>query len=685
MKRRSMEILQSIIYHEQKDYTLTYFAQKYTVSLRTIRNDIKEINDFIAQANLPILIIEKNKNIILDKGFDCQQLYSKLYNINTYDYHFSNEERIIYIIVSLIVQKHYISMQTISDELCVSRTTISNDFEELRNYLTTSDTCLLSDAGKGIALNCPIGIKVALLSEALHRLNIKTKNESFFQYLIFKKLNINYSFATLFSCLQKYININNLSITEDAFYIITIYIFVMFNLEEGYPWERANSLPIPEDHNKLLPLLEYAAEQLQARCTNQMQRDFLEFIDKHHLSVYIRTVDEIEIYKGVISFLQFFNSEYDIDFTQDTALINSLLSHIKSMKDITNEEFTELPKPDDALIDYKKIYKIVSKHSNILEKVLHYHFTDSMKNSFVIHIGVSIIRHYNSNNDLSVAIVCPGSMATGKYLEMQIRNYFDFKIVGVFSVSDAEYMLKTQQLNVSFIVSTVNLPVSNCHVLKVKSFLDMTDLLMIQKHALQCNKLHYNSQKNYMRMRFLQQAAQARDNKIISSDIFDKIKEMVLQYEQETEQHNQNVIAQYLDENNIFFSLKPLDWQTGIRIAASKLIADGHITEKYCQQCIENVRLYGSYIIIGPDVALAHADKKFGIIKNCLSMLVAPKGISFDDGHKVRLMFVLANKGDNNYLNLIQSLMRISRTDSIVNNICSQASPHNVYNEVIYV
>ena len=41
----------------------------------------------------------------------------------------------------------------------------------------------------------------------------------------------------------------------------------------------------------------------------------------------------------------------------------------------------------------------------------------------------------NENGAEIVAIVCPSSMATGKYLEMQIRNYFDFKICWSFFLS----------------------------------------------------------------------------------------------------------------------------------------------------------------------------------------------------------------------------------------------------------
>lgn len=49
---------------------------------------------------------------------------------------------------------------------------------------------------------------------------------------------------------------------------------------------------------------------------------------------------------------------------------------------------------------------------------------------------------YQTNERLSVAVVCPGSMATGKYLEVQIRNYFDFKIIGVIAASEVCQKLK---------------------------------------------------------------------------------------------------------------------------------------------------------------------------------------------------------------------------------------------------
>ncbi|MGM9582074.1 MAG: BglG family transcription antiterminator [Anaerovibrio sp.] len=684
MKKRSTEILQKLIRHEQKDYTLQHFAEKYAVSLRTIKNDIKEINEFIKKLNLPLLDIDEAGRILRGDSFDGSHLAACLYNMDIYNYRLSNEERLFYMVVSLLTSDTYTSMQRISDELCVSRATIINDFDELRSFLKAYDVFLLSDAGKGVAIKCQPGAKVRLLTEVFRRISINTKNEGFFQCFILKKLHIRYSFAQVFSYLQTYSRLNDLLLTEEAFYSIAVYTFTLMNMEEEYPWERTGSKPLPAASDTLLQLLQYTASQLGAHLTSRMQEDFLGFADEQDVSMHVRTIDEVELYRVVVDFLNSFQAELGMEFTRDTALLDSLLNHIKSMKDMTDDQFIELPEAHDALIDYKKIYQLVSAHAHILENLLHYKLSDNMKRSIVIHMGVAIIRHDEYADRLSVAIVCPGSMATGKYLEVQIRNYFDFHIAGVFSANEAERLLKDKQLEVAFIISTVKLNTDSYAVLKVNPFLDMKDLLMIQKYSLQ----HKHSQlhpTSYMRMRFLQQAAEARDHRVISPVIFNKIKEMVLQYAKELEQRQKNAIAQLLDQNYILFADEPLTWQQAIEKTAARLVADQYITEQYMQQCIENVRQYGSYIIISPRVALAHANKKFGVMKDGLSLLVAPQGVTFEDSNTVNLMFCFASTGENEYLELLQDLMRTGRTSSVVENICGYTSVRDVYDELVHM
>ena len=69
-----------------------------------------------------------------------------------------------------------------------------------------------------------------------------------------------------------------------------------------------------------------------------------------------------------------------------------------------------------------------------------------MRKSIVIHICVAIIRNRKNMTKISVVIVCPGSMATGKYLEAQIKNYFDFHIIGVLAAHEVIQKLEKSEV-----------------------------------------------------------------------------------------------------------------------------------------------------------------------------------------------------------------------------------------------
>ena len=112
-----------------------------------------------------------------------------------------------------------------------------------------------------------------------------------------------------------------------------------------------------------------------------------------------------------------------------------------------------------------------------------------MRKSIVIHICVAIIRNRKNMTKISVVIVCPGSMATGKYLEAQIKNYFDFHIIGVLAAHEVIQKLEKSEEQVDFIISTVSIRTEKYKVIKVHPFLQMEDMNLIQKETFQNQRM----------------------------------------------------------------------------------------------------------------------------------------------------------------------------------------------------
>ena len=100
----------------------------------------------------------------------------------------------------------------------------------------------------------------------------------------------------------------------------------------------------------------------------------------------------------------------------------------------------------------------------------------------------------------------------------------------------------------------------------------------------------------------------------------------------------------------------------------------------YIDAMIGNIKKFGEYIIIAPNVAMPHSRPEDGVNENCLAMLKLNNGVKFDNGERVQLFFVLGAKDNNSHINTLTELMevvddeekieklsRVSTIDEIIN------------------
>ena len=122
------------------------------------------------------------------------------------------------------------------------------------------------------------------------------------------------------------------------------------------------------------------------------------------------------------------------------------------------------------------------------------------------------------------------------------------------------------------------------------------------------------------------------------------------------------------------------NWQEAIKIAAKPLLEKNKIQVSYIDAMIGNIKKFGEYIIIAPNVAMPHSRPEDGVNENCLAMLKLNNGVKFDNGERVQLFFVLGAKDNNSHINTLTELMevvddeekieklsRVSTIDEIIN------------------
>lgn len=482
MRRRSTEIIQYLIKNSDQNMTLKELALKYEISQKVLKSDMKEINQFLRTIPAQEIEISDNGQIVLGEDFKSFQIQQYLYEMDTYMYKFSPDERQIYIMMKLVIANSYITMQSLAEELSVSRITIVNDMEVIKEKFKNKDNILTLDSGKGMLLECNEKEKIELLIELYRAIAVNVQNDGFFQRMILNQVTIKYRFSQIFEYMQEFMQVSNMVFVEDVFYDIVLYLFVIFNFakKEGGGVDRQQKLS-GIDH-----MILYAGHMLDVTVTQEMVEDFQQYISDHELRSFVKTVDEIELYKVIMRFIRAVDEETQLNLVNDGKLMDSLLMHIRSMKDWGNYE---VEFPENTSIDYEWLEKIVDKNVYILEKFLTYKLSENMRKSIVIHICVAIIRNRKNMTKISVVIVCPGSMATGKYLEAQIKNYFDFHIIGVLAAHEVIQKLEKSEEQVDFIISTVSIRTEKYKVIKVHPFLQMEDMNLIQKETFQNQRM----------------------------------------------------------------------------------------------------------------------------------------------------------------------------------------------------
>ena len=69
MKKRSKEIL-DLLARRENDYTISTLAAKFEVSERTIRNDIKDINDYLKEQEIKPIRFGSNGLIVMEEDIN---------------------------------------------------------------------------------------------------------------------------------------------------------------------------------------------------------------------------------------------------------------------------------------------------------------------------------------------------------------------------------------------------------------------------------------------------------------------------------------------------------------------------------------------------------------------------------------------------------------------------------------
>ena len=681
MRKRSTEILEKLILSNSKSMEVKKLITTYRISLKTLRTDVNEINDFLLEAKMsPKKLNEKEKLILLEK--DIMKIQDRLNHMDTYSYKMSREERQIYIIAELLMSQDYITMQNLAKKLNVSRNTILNDFETVKDYCLAFNVNVLMKSSKGIKIECDQKDRNNLLMQIFHDLEDDYMEKSFFHQLIQRKLGMKIPLEMIKEDLREYMEQQHMLVSDRVFSYVSIYLFVILNRKINKKRRTVEKLTGDTASDNLL---NWFADKYEVRINKNDVKDFGRYMKQHdfNISSEQKEINDVELYGIIVYFLQMVGEDIECSLQSDTVLIESLLEHIRTLKNWEDYDF-EMPLSDELPIPKEILEKTIEKNSIILERYLGYPLTKEMKESIMIHICAAFVRNLEYLNLLEVLIVCPGSMATGKYLEAQVKNYFDFRVAAVIPSRDVEEFLKSNKID--FVISTVNVRSESVPCVKVQAQLTMNDINAIQNIAFLLGRKENKSENEsrYVEQNFLDVMKTFLEKLDASKrdEFFDEVYSLM---ETKIQSTGKSILAQMLDPSKIMIKQEKITWEQGILQAADILEKKGCVGSDYGKKAVENVKEYGDYIIISKGIALAHAGKKEAhVYKDGLSLVMCPEGIEFTEGNIVYLVFCFAVAEEKDYLKLFQEIIALGKTQKKMKDILQQKNVVSLYHSLVF-
>ena len=681
MRKRSTEILEKLILSNSKSMEVKKLITTYRISLKTLRTDVNEINDFLLEAKMsPTKLNEKEKLILLEK--DIMKIQDRLNHMDTYSYKMSREERQIYIIAELLMSQDYITMQNLAKKLNVSRNTILNDFETVKDYCLAFNVNVLMKSSKGIKIECDQKDRNNLLMQIFHDLEDDYMEKSFFHQLIQRKLGMKIPLEMIKEDLREYMEQQHMLVSDRVFSYVSIYLFVILNRKINKKRRTVEKLTGDTASDNLL---NWFADKYEVSINKNDVKDFGRYMKQHdfNISSEQKEINDVELYGIIVYFLQMVGEDIECSLQSDTVLIESLLEHIRTLKNWEDYDF-EMPLSDELPIPKEILEKTIKKNSIILERYLGYPLTKEMKESIMIHICAAFVRNLEYLNLLEVLIVCPGSMATGKYLEAQVKNYFDFRVAAVIPSRDVEEFLKSNKID--FVISTVNVRSESVPCVKVQAQLTMNDINAIQNIAFLLGRKENKSENEsrYVEQNFLDVMKTFLEKLDASKrdEFFDEVYALM---ETKIQSTGKSILAQMLDPSKIMIKQEKITWEQGILQAADILEKKGCVGSDYGKKAVENVKEYGDYIIISKGIALAHAGKKEAhVYKDGLSLVMCPEGIEFTEGNIVYLVFCFAVAEEKDYLKLFQEIIALGKTQKKMKDILQQKNVVSLYHSLVF-
>lgn len=622
MNKRILAIIEDLI-HGEAFCSIAALAEKYEVSQRTIRNDIKAINDVLTEHELTALEIRSGG--MIQKAENFEKIRSFADADDYYSYKLSKEERKMIATALLVNSVGYITLSAIADTLFVSRATVINDLDEIKQIIRDGNLEVISHPNKGLRVDGRESDKRWML----------------FQLSAFEKSQkMNPASSKMISLqagermtIEKIINeqehIHQNFLTDDSFLKLKRYLGIMIsrNMQgeyiEAQPRIKNNKYPIAQD------IMKYISQYCQIKTTEDEVQYLSVLLKKcRYLKKRLSDNNAIKIQMITRQFIRELSNELEVNLNDDYGFFENLSNHLSSMFASSSDRFPENSSVNEILEEHPEIIEGVKNSIYILEQYQTRAISEAEMGYIAIHVCAALERKKNREIAFHVIVACHAGIGTSQLLMERLKQHFNFQIVDIISSHEAASVGRDRA---DFIISTV--PLENCKLdyVIVSPMLSDADYIRVG-NKIDAVRTSRNLPSRIEIKEITAKGLLERISPIVYEQVPDQaqtlmkaLRREVRDYFNQSQEAEEDIFSPYLHhllpESHIQTEVECRDWKDAVRKSAGILLEKGYIEERYIEAMICNIEENGPYIVVSPGFAVPHEGLEKGSIKVGMNLI----------------------------------------------------------------
>ena len=483
LTKRMIKIIK-ILSHDKQPKSSREICANLGITARTLRSDVRKSNEVIKNHGFKI---QSNPGVGYALKINDENLYYKFIEYEMKknfdkqlvipDY---PEDRVHYIIRKLLIAEDYLTIESLSDELFVSRSTLDNDMKNVREKLSFFHLKLANKPSYGIKIKGSEFHLRSCISMYYFSMD-ETEVHSIITPFNRDKIQQDIS-EILYSVMED----KSFKLTHIGFENLIIHLIIAisrlrkpaknnikvskYEIMETYEFEVAELLSkrLEQNFDLEFPLIEkiYIAMHLSGKQASQ-------YLDRSIISM-----DESnEIFRRFFIEIQ---KQFNLDLSSDLNLLTALILHFQPMKSrIDYGIYLQNPLLDQIKLDNPLAFDISVVMAKIINEEWNCEISEDEIGYLALHFALSIENQETEQNKKNILIVCASGVGSSQILYHKVLTKFRDSI-GNIKVIELYALEATDLSSFDILLSTVPLQKDyEIPIIYVKYFLSDENILQI--------------------------------------------------------------------------------------------------------------------------------------------------------------------------------------------------------------